>query len=288
MNFSELLNIWKGTNLEFSEIILAQEMIETGRDPEKVKTKLKKLMNVMLEEAKKNLGKKFETLTKLTGDNGYKFNNYKPVMLSKFNHIATTVALSMSESNASMGRIVACPTAGSCGVMPGAIYALKKVAKANNEDLLKAFIVGSGIGNIVAKRATLSGAAGGCQAEIGTAAAMASATITYYFSKNPEFVGNASALTLKSFMGLVCDPVGGFVEVPCVKRNGTAINVAIVCSEMALSGITSVIPFDEVVHAMYSVGKALPESLRETGLGGIAATRTAQQIVEEIMKNWNI
>ncbi|MFN3692108.1 MAG: L-serine ammonia-lyase, iron-sulfur-dependent, subunit alpha [Fervidobacterium sp.] len=287
MKFSELLEIWKGTNLEFSEIILAQEMIETGRDPQKMKESLKRLMDVMLEEADKNVGKKFETLTNLTGENGYKFSNYKPVMLSKFNHIATTVAISMGESNASMGRIVACPTAGSCGVIPGVLYALKKVTKAQDEALLRSFIVGSGIGNVIAKRATLSGAAGGCQAEIGTAAAMAAATMTYYFSQNPEFVGNASALVLKSLMGLVCDPVGGFVEVPCVKRNGAAVNVAIVCSEMALAGIESVIPFDEVVEAMYNVGKLLPESLRETGLGGIAATKSAQQIVEKIMKSWN-
>lgn len=286
MKFSELLEIWRGTNLEFSEIILAQEMIETGRDPEKVKLNLRRLMLVMLEEAEKNFGKKFHTLTGMTGENGYKFSSYKPLMISEFNHVATTVALSMGESNASMGRIVACPTAGSCGVVPGVVYALKKIVNASEEDLLKAFIVGSGVGNVVAKKATLSGAAGGCQAEIGTATAMASAILTYYFSQNPEYVGHASALAFKSLMGLVCDPVGGFVEVPCVKRNGSAVNVAIICSEMALSGIQSVIPFDEVVEAMYNVGKSLPESLRETGLGGIAATKVAQSIVESIKKNW--
>uniref|UniRef100_A0A832IP92 L-serine dehydratase n=1 Tax=Fervidobacterium pennivorans TaxID=93466 RepID=A0A832IP92_FERPE len=286
MKFSELIEIWQNTNLEFSEIILAQEMIETGRDPEKVKQVLSNLLKVMLEEAEKNLGKRFETLTGLTGDNAYKLANAKPKMLSEFNHIATVVALSMGESNASMGRIVACPTAGSCGVVPGAAYALWKVEKADFKDLLKAFIVASGIGNVVAKRATLSGAAGGCQAEIGTATAMASALLTYYYSKDPIKVGHAAALALKTLMGLVCDPVGGFVEVPCVKRNGNAVNVAIASSEMALAGVESVIPFDEVVEAMYEVGKSLPESLRETGLGGIAATKTAQEVVEKIRENW--
>ena len=286
MKFSELIEIWQNTNLEFSEIILAQEMIETGRDPEKVKQVLSNLLKVMLEEAEKNLGKRFETLTGLTGDNAYKLANAKPKMLSEFNHIATVVALSMGESNASMGRIVACPTAGSCGVVPGAAYALWKVEKADFKDLLKAFIVASGIGNVVAKRATLSGAAGGCQAEIGTATAMASALLTYYYSKDPIKVGHAAALALKALMGLVCDPVGGFVEVPCVKRNGNAVNVAIASSEMALAGVESVIPFDEVVEAMYEVGKSLPESLRETGLGGIAATKTAQEVVEKIRENW--
>jgi L-serine dehydratase len=287
VTFSELLEISISTNLEFSEIILAQEMMETGRDPQKVKEALRKLMYVMLEEAEKNYGKEFNTLTNLTGNNGAKLSNAVPYMMSEFNHVATVVAISMGESNASMGRIVACPTAGSCGVMPGALYALKYVKKASDDELLKSFIVASGIGNVVAKRATLSGAAGGCQAEIGTATAMASSMITYYFSRDPVKVGNAAAISLKSLMGLVCDPVGGFVEVPCVKRNGSAVNVAIACAEMALAGIESVIPFDDVVNAMYNVGKSLPESLRETAIGGIAGTKSAQEIVEKIREKWD-
>ena len=287
MTFSELLEISISTNLEFSEIILAQEMMETGRDPQKVKEALRKLMYVMLEEAEKNYGKEFNTLTNLTGNNGAKLSNAVPYMMSEFNHVATVVAISMGESNASMGRIVACPTAGSCGVMPGALYALKYVKKASDDELLKSFIVASGIGNVVAKRATLSGAAGGCQAEIGTATAMASSMITYYFSRDPVKVGNAAAISLKSLMGLVCDPVGGFVEVPCVKRNGSAVNVAIACAEMALAGIESVIPFDDVVNAMYNVGKSLPESLRETAIGGIAGTKSAQEPVEKIREKWD-
>jgi len=287
VTFSELLEISISTNLEFSEVILAQEMMETGRDPQKVKKALRKIMHVMLEEAEKNYGKEFNTLTNLTGNNGAKLSNAVPYMMSEFNHVATVVAISMGESNASMGRIVACPTAGSCGVMPGALYALKYIKKASDDELLKSFIVASGIGNVVAKRATLSGAAGGCQAEIGTATAMASSMITYYFSRDPVKVGNAAAISLKSLMGLVCDPVGGFVEVPCVKRNGSAVNVAIACAEMALAGIESVIPFDDVVNAMYNVGKSLPESLRETAIGGIAGTKSAQEIVEKIREKWD-
>ncbi|HOM74678.1 MAG TPA: L-serine ammonia-lyase, iron-sulfur-dependent, subunit alpha [Fervidobacterium sp.] len=287
MTFSELLEISLSIDLEFSEIILAQEMMETGRDPEKVKEVLRRLMHVMLEEADKNYGRNFNTLTNLTGNNGAKLFNAVPYMMSEFNHVATIVAISMGESNASMGRIVACPTAGSCGVMPGAMYALKRVKGALDGDLLKAFIVASGVGNVIAKRATLSGAAGGCQAEIGTATAMASSMITYYFSQDPVKVGNAAAISLKSLMGLVCDPVGGFVEVPCVKRNGSAVNIAIACAEMALAGIESVIPFDDVVNAMYNVGKSLPESLRETAVGGIAGTKSAQEIVEKIREKWD-
>ena len=171
------------TNLELRDHTCSRDD-ETGRDPQKVKEALRKLMYVMLEEAEKNYGKEFNTLTNLTGNNGAKLSNAVPYMMSEFNHVATVVAISMGESNASMGRIVACPTAGSCGVMPGALYALKYVKKASDDELLKSFIVASGIGNVVAKRATLSGAAGGCRAEIGTATAMASSMITY-FSRDP-------------------------------------------------------------------------------------------------------
>ncbi len=284
MKFSELIEIWKNTGLEFHEVVLTNEMMELGRDPEATKNRLKKLLTVMIEEAEKNFGKKFETLTGLTGTNAEKFANYSPKLLSQFNHIATVTALSMGESNASMGRIVACPTAGSCGVMPGVFYAIYKIYSPTLDRLNESFIVSSCIGDTVAKKATLSGAAGGCQAEIGTATAMASAGLTYFFTYDPLKASNAAALSLKSLMGLVCDPVGGFVEVPCVKRNGVAVNIAIATAEMAMAGIESVIPFEEVVSAMYEVGKQLPESLRETGIGGIAGTESAKKIVSEIQR----
>ncbi|WP_129408350.1 L-serine ammonia-lyase, iron-sulfur-dependent, subunit alpha [Marinitoga lauensis] len=286
MIFKHLLDMWKETNIPFEEIILTEEMVETGMDPTIIKNNMKKLVEVMLTEAEKNYGKKHESLTGLTGNNAPKLLNHKPKLLSDFNYVATITAISTAENNAAMGRIVACPTAGACGVVPAILYALKKVYNASFEDLVSSFIIAGAIGNVVAKKATISGAAGGCQAEIGTAAAMASAALTYYFSKDAEKCGNAASLALKSLMGLVCDPVGGFVEVPCVKRNASAANVAITTAEMALAGIESVIPFDEVVDAMYRVGKMMHEDLRETGNGGIAATPTARKLVEDIKKSW--
>ncbi|GAB6189690.1 L-serine ammonia-lyase, iron-sulfur-dependent, subunit alpha [Marinitoga arctica] len=286
MKFNQILDMWKETKIPFDEVILTEEMVETGVDPVIIKNNMRKLVEVMLTEAEKNYGKKHESLTGLTGNNAPKLLKHTPKMLSEFNYVATITAISTAENNAAMGRIVACPTAGACGVVPAVLYALKKVYNADFEELVSAFIIGGAIGNIIAKKATISGAAGGCQAEIGTAAAMASAALTYYFSKDAEKCGNAASLALKSLMGLVCDPVGGFVEVPCVKRNASAANIAISTSEMALAGIESVIPFDEVVDAMYRVGKMIHEDLRETGNGGIAATPTARKLVEEIKKSW--
>lgn len=286
MTFNNLLEIWNETNIPFEEVILTEEMVETGMDPVVIKNNMKRLVEVMIIEAEKNYGKKHESLTGLTGENALKLLNHSPELLSEFNYVATITALSTAENNASMGRIVACPTAGACGVVPAILYALKKVQNATLEELVSSFIVAGAIGNVIAKKATISGAAGGCQAEIGTAAAMASAALTYYFSKDAKKAGHAASLALKSLMGLVCDPVGGFVEVPCVKRNASAVNVAIATAEMALAGIESVIPFDEVVDAMYRVGKMMHEDLRETGNGGVAATPTAKKLVADIKKHW--
>lgn len=279
--------LWKDViemskSLPLHQVILNLEMFETGEDPDDLRNKLSNMLKVILEEAEKQYGKTQKTLTGFTGDNAYKLKNYKTKFISEFNHIAMVTALSIAESNASMGRIVACPTAGSSGVIPGIFYALYKTESPDFNTLLDLFIVAGGVGKVIADRATISGAAGGCQAEIGTAAAMGAGALTYYFSKDAEKVGNAAALVLKSIMGLVCDPVGGFVEVPCVKRNGNLVNIAISSAEMALSGIKSLIPFDEVVDAMRRVGNLLPQSLKETGEGGIAITPTAKTLISNL------
>ncbi|NPA74626.1 MAG: L-serine ammonia-lyase, iron-sulfur-dependent, subunit alpha [Euryarchaeota archaeon] len=278
MKFKEILS----AGVPLPEEILRREMAESGVPVELLRREMQKLMEVMLEEAEKQYGKRQKTLAGFTGDNGSKMASHDAVMLSEFSHMATVVALSLAESNAAMGRVVACPTGGACGVVPGVMYALKKLKGAQYDELLNSFIVAGGIGWCIEKNATIAGAEGGCQAEMGTAAAMASALLTYYFTESGEKAANAAAIALKSMLGLVCDPVGGYVEVPCVKRNGIAVNIAISAAEMALAGIESVIPFDEVVEAMHRVGKSLPESLRETGLGGLAATPTARKIVKDL------
>ncbi|MBM7866875.1 L-serine dehydratase [Heliobacterium gestii] len=190
---------------------------------------------------------------------------------------AVTMALAVGEANASMGRIVAAPTAGSSGVLPAVLFALGKSRRLSNKQLAEGLLVAGAIGMVIASRATLSGAAGGCQAECGAAAAMAAGAAVDLCGGKPAQVGDAVAMALKNMLGLVCDPVAGLVEVPCVKRNAGAAAQALVAAEMALAGVTSVIPVDEVIDAMGSIGAALPAALRETARGGLADTPTGRE-----------
>ncbi len=281
MNFGDLIKRSKDKKRPLHEIILDTEYENMGVPPELTRKGAAKILRAIIREGARNFGKKQKTLTGMTGTNAWKMKNYKQKFISEFNRVAMISALSFAESNAAMGRIVACPTAGACGVMSGIVYALWS-REEDFDKLLNSFIVAGGIGDVISKKATLAGAEGGCQAEIGSGAAMAAAMLTYYYTGNGEKCAHAAAIALKSLMGLVCDPVGGFVEVPCVKRNATAVNIAIASAEMAMAGIESVIPFDEVVEAMEKVGRALPESLRETGKGGIAATPTAKRILRNL------
>ena len=191
---------------------------------------------------------------------------------------AIAQAISMAESNACMRRIVAAPTAGSCGVVPAVLLALKQQEDYTQHQLLEALYVASGIGAVIAYRAGISGAAGGCQAEIGTASAMAAGALVTLRGGTNEQIGHAVAIALKNLMGLVCDPVAGLVEVPCVKRNVIGAVNAISAADMALAGIESRIPVDEVIDAMGEVGRRMPVEFRETALGGLAATPTGEAV----------
>ena len=191
---------------------------------------------------------------------------------------AIAQAISMAESNACMRRIVAAPTAGSCGVVPAVLLALREKEDYTQHQLLEALYVASGIGAVIAYRAGISGAAGGCQAEIGTASAMAAGALVTLRGGTNEQIGHAVAIALKNLMGLVCDPVAGLVEVPCVKRNVIGAVNAISAADMALAGIESRIPVDEVIDAMGEVGRRMPVEFRETALGGLAATPTGEAV----------
>ena len=197
---------------------------------------------------------------------------------------ASAISLEVATYNASMGRIVAAPTAGSCGILPGMLFAWEEYYGGGHEntdkEITRALIVAGAVGEIIANRATLAGAEGGCQAECGAAAAMGSAALVYLQGGSCEAVSNAVALTLKSVLGLVCDPVGGLVESPCIKRNGLLVAVGALAADMALAGITSLIPADEVIDAMGQIGRSIPPSLRETSKGGLAVTPTAKALVK--------
>ena len=197
---------------------------------------------------------------------------------------AAAYAVGISEVNAVMGRIVACPTAGSCGIVPAALYAAKMERNASDDAIVNALFTAAGIGMVIDQNASIAGAAGGCQAECGTAAGMAAAALVELAGGSPKQIGNAVALSIKNLLGLVCDPVAGLVEVPCVKRNGFAVIEAMLAADMSMAGIDSVIPVDEVIDAMNRIGKALPKSLRETSEGGLATTATAREIEKRIYK----
>lgn len=196
---------------------------------------------------------------------------------------AIAYALSTMEVNISMGRIVAAPTAGASGVLPGTLKALQETYNFSDEAIIKALFASSIIGMIIAKQASISGAKGGCQAEIGTGSAMAAGATVYLLGGNIQQVFDAAAIAINNLMGLICDPVAGLVEVPCHKRNAAGAGNALICAEMVLAGMPSIIPFDEVVLAMKQVGDLLPACHRETATGGIAITKTAKKYEKEIM-----
>ena len=190
-------------------------------------------------------------------------------------------ALRMGECNACMKRIVAAPTAGACGVLPAVLLPYRRHFPADDAQLIQALYVASGFGMVIAHRATISGAEGGCQAEVGSAAAMAAPALVHLRGGSPEQMAHACAMAVKNLLGLVCDPVGGLVEVPCVKRNVIGAMDALSAAQMALAGIESRVPPDQVLDAMAEVGCALPHTLRETGKGGLAATPFGQQYAPE-------
>lgn len=191
-------------------------------------------------------------------------------------------ALAVSELNAAMGRIVAAPTAGSCGILPAAVLTMREEVGASERDCVMSLFTAAGVGLVIERNASLAGAEGGCQAECGSAAAMAAAAVVELAGGTPAQAADAVSIAIQSMLGLVCDPVAGLVEVPCVKRNASGVAMALVAAELALAGCGATIPADEAIGAMRRVGRAMPEALRETAEGGLATTPTALGLAEEI------
>ena len=216
----------------------------------------------------------------LSGGQGARMAAMSGSICGPFMQEVMSVALKMGEHNACMGCIVAAPTAGACGVLPAVLIPFQRKDGLSDEDMVKCLYVAAGFGQVIATRASISGAEGGCQAEIGTASAMAAAALVHARGGTGRQMAAACAMALQNIMGLVCDPVAGLVEVPCVKRNVIGAMNALSCADMALAGLEVVIPCDEVIDAMGAVGRAMPASLRETGQGGLAATPTGRRIAE--------
>ena len=192
------------------------------------------------------------------------------------------VVYSVSELNASMGRIVAAPTAGSCGILPAAVLTMEEEKHLSEKQCVMSLFTASAIGMVIANNASLAGARGGCQAECGSASAMAAAAIVELAGGTPEMVGSAVAIALKNILGLVCDPVAGLVEIPCIKRNASGVTGAFTAAELALAGIKSAIPADEVIWSMKKIGDVMPAALKETADGGLAATPTGRKLHTQV------
>lgn len=254
---------------------------------EDILKKMEYALDVMKESATAALNKEIISVSGLTGGDSKKVEVYRKsnkTLSGIFINSAMAKALSTSEVNASMGRIVAAPTAGASGILPSAMLSAKEKLDLTDEDLVNGLFTAAGIGEIVAKNATVSGAEGGCQAECGVAAAMAAGAIVEMAGGTPEQALDAASFAIINILGLVCDPIGGLVEYPCALRNASGVVNAFISADLALAGVKSLVPFDEVVDTMYKVGKALPESLRETALGGLAVAPTAQKLTKRLCK----
>ena len=270
----------------FWEIVLETDMEERQVSRSQSMAKILTIWQAMVDAADNYTGRR-RSVSGLVGGDGMKMRQYNfrgEAMTGGYVSEVIAEALSMAESNACMGRIVAAPTAGACGVLPAVLLPLCKYEELSQHQLLEALYVASGIGAVIAYRACIAGASGGCQAEIGTASAMAAGALVALRGGDGQQIGHAVAMALKNLMGLICDPVAGLVEVPCVKRNVIGAVNAVSVADMAMAGITSQIPVDEVIDAMGEVGRRMPVEFRETALGGLAATPTGLNIQEKMRK----
>lgn len=260
------------------------EARESGLSVDELNEKMRKRLEVMRQSVAAGL-QGVRSRSGLTGEDAVKMTKAQSKGLLISNeplNTAMAYALAVAEVNAAMGLIVAAPTGGSCGILPGVLLSVGKRLGSDDDALLEALFAAGAVGAVVARSSTLAGAAAGCQAECGTGAAMAAAAATQLAHGSPHQCANAVAFAFKGLLGLVCDPVAGLVEVPCIKRNAISVSVALAAADMALAGIESVIPADEVIETMGIVGRDMPASLRETALGGLAVTPTGKRLAREL------
>ncbi|HCZ8745438.1 TPA: L-serine ammonia-lyase, iron-sulfur-dependent, subunit alpha [Staphylococcus aureus] len=273
-------------NMSFADIMVKEEMELSGKSRDEVRAQMKQNLDVMRDAViKGTTGDGVESVTGYTGHDAAKLRDYNEShhALSGYEMIdAVKGAIATNEVNAAMGIICATPTAGSSGTIPGALFKLEKTHDLTEDQMIDFLFTSALFGRVVANNASVAGATGGCQAEVGSASAMAAAAAVAIFGGSPEASGHAMALAISNLLGLVCDPVAGLVEIPCVMRNAIGSGNALISADLALAGIESRIPVDEVIEAMDKVGRNLHASLRETGLGGLAGTPTGEAIKRKI------
>ena len=273
-----------GKYQDLYDVILYSDCVERGVTKEQSFEKMLSLYHAIC-RAKESYDPKLRSSSGMVGGDGAKMRHYvaenKTVCGSYIGNVIAQ-ALEMGESNACMKCIVAAPTAGSCGVLPAVLLPYQQRENLSDEVMVRALYVAGAVGQVIAAKASIAGAAGGCQAEIGTASAMGAAALCYLAGGDAAAVCHAAAIAIKSLLGLVCDPVAGLVEVPCVKRNAAGAVIAMTSADIALAGIRSAVPPDEVIMAMKEVGDKMDVSLRETGMGGVAATPFGQAVNQKM------
>ena len=283
-NVAELVELAETRQVKIAEVMIQQEMEVTGRTREEVIQFMDRNLTVKEEAIERGL-KGVKSHSGLTGGDAVLLQEYIKKGKSLSGEVlldGVSKAVATNEVNAAMGTICATPTAGSAGVVPGTLFAVKEKLNPSRQEMIEFLFTSGAFGFVVANNASISGAAGGCQAEVGSASGMAAAAIVEMAGGTPSQCAEAMAITLKNMLGLVCDPVAGLVEVPCVKRNAMGAANAMVAADMALAGIKSRIPCDEVIDAMYKIGQTMPVALRETAQGGLAATPTARELEAKI------
>ena len=285
-SINDLVELCRKNNAQLWQVIMMDNAHERMVSEDKIFENMR-LMYKAMKTADNNYDKSLKSPSRMAGGDGelmYQYNKSGRNICGDFVGMVMEKALKMGESNACMRRIVAAPTAGSCGVIPAVFISYETYFKALEDDMVKALLIASGIGAVIAENASIAGASGGCQAEIGSASAMAAAGLTFLQGGDSLQIVNSSALALKSMLGLACDPVCGLVEVPCIKRNVAGAMNAITAAQMSMAGIKSVISPDEVIDSMQRIGAAMPSGLKETAREGLAITPTAELIKRELDK----
>lgn len=280
-SIAELVNTATERGEAISQIVLRDQAEQMDTEPKVLFNKMRDNYHVMQESIQKGTDPNIRSTSGLTGGDAYKLysvHKQGKSLTGSFISGAIWRALAVSELNAAMGRIVAAPTAGSCGILPAAIVTMQEEYSLDEYDCVMALFTASAVGMVIGNNASLAGASGGCQAECGSASAMAAAAVVELASGTPAMSGEAVAIAIKNILGLVCDPVAGLVEIPCIKRNAGGVTTAFMAAEVALAGIASHIPADETILAMKRIGDTLPATLRETAEGGLAMTPTGQKL----------
>lgn len=282
----QLKEICETEQLTIAELMITEQAHQSGQPREQIVKQMADYYGIMKEAVRKGIEEPVVSRSGLTGGDAKRVHDYLTVNESSLDYeacLALAYALSVSEVNASMGRIIATPTAGSCGIIPGVFVSAQERFQWEDEKLVKGLFTAGAIGYVIANSSFVSGAEGGCQAEVGSAIGMAAGALTELRGGTPEQVLHAVALALKNCLGLICDPVAGLVEIPCIVRNGFGAVTALAAADMALAGVRSAIPSDEVIGVMLQVGLAMPSQHRETAQGGLAQTPTGIKL----SKQWN-